>query len=466
MDIAKDRPWRVIAGSLVFAGMMLLGLRVGLAQGIPHASLPECQQDDPDLLLPDLIAEPPTSIRELYVGSRRYLQFTTAIGNIGDGPLLLEGRTISTSAGVVTQAYQLILRRDGSRCARPAGQFEFHDRHRHWHFERFAGYELRRGDPLSGELLGGGTKTSFCLLDIANIRGYHPQRFPRQLSILTCKSAQDLQGISVGWKDVYDRILPGQSINLDPDPDHRVPQGSYYLVNVADPDHQIWELDTANNAGSTVVGLSLSPLPLSGPVIEPPTERPRQPRLRQPRVRPTRPPRVPIVQVPAATPTPRPTATQAPVVEQPANGASCENACPYAVSQLRLTWYDQLGLQVSAVVNPGGCPALNAAAGTSGTVQMLNWFTESRRNTGLAHQASFTLSNATSGRTDTRGTVAFTRSGSGMNVTYSAPVRPFARASDGANFPVVFDLCLTLGDQAVKARMVCQPKNTGMLCHK
>jgi len=41
-----------------------------------------------------------------------------------------------------------------------------------------------------------------------------------------------------------------------------------------------------------------------------------------------------------------------------------------------------------------------------------------------------------------------------------------ARADDGDNFPVVFQTCLTVGNQQVAMRLVCQPKATGMLCHQ
>jgi hypothetical protein len=446
-----------------------------VAQSVPHATLPECQAGDPDLLLPDIVPDPPRDLREIYSGVRRYLQFTTAVGNIGDGPLVLEGRTVSGPNGLVTQAYQRIWRSDGSQCARPAGQFEFHERHRHWHFENFVAYELRADDPYTGPLVAGGSKTSFCLLDLENVRGFHPSRYPRQLGLLTCKSPEDIQGISVGWKDVYQRILPGQSINLDPDPQHQVPTGTYYLSFVADPDHLLWEKDTSNNNSSTAVGVGLPPLTLGGPVVEPPTEqRPpvlRPPPLRPTRIpRPTRPPRAPRPARPGrATPTPPPPPPATPTPTAIVNGPAptdCDNACEYPVSQLRMTWYDALGLHISALIGTGSCPPLHPKSGDSGTIQMVDWLTQRRTDTGLEHQTTFVLDNGTNGSTANGGGVTFASSGSAVTFAYTAPVRALATASSGADFPVVFQMCLTVGDQAVKARLVCQPKNTGMLCHK
>jgi hypothetical protein len=452
---------------LLVASCVVVAASVAVGQAPPHPSLPQCDPNDPELLLPDLIPDPPRDVREAYSGGRRHLQFTTAVGNIGDGPLLVEGRTISTPAGLVTQAYQLIWRRDGSRCARPAGQFEYHQRHRHWHFERFVGYELRRDDALSGDLVAGGAKTSFCLLDLETVRGYHPSRTPRQLSALTCKSPEGIQGISVGWKDVYQRTLPGQSINLDPDPTQQVPQGFYHLVNVADPDHQLWEKTRANNIGSVPIRVNLTPPAISGQVIESPAPVPQNPRPRPARpVRPARPPRPgqaprPTVATPAPSPVQAP--TPVPTVASPAG--SCENACPYAVSQLRMTWYDNLGLQLSALINPGACPSLAPAPGQSGEVRMAKWLTQDRRDLGRVHATSFSLGASRSGRTTNGATVTFGSSGRAVTFSYRDSSRPFARARDGADFPVQFELCLTVGEQAVKMRLVCQPKSTGMLCH-
>jgi hypothetical protein len=278
----------------------------------PHPRLPECQQNDPTLLMPDLVPEVPADVRTVLRGSSREIVFTTAIGNIGPGPLILEGMTVSTSAGIVTAAYQHINRRDGSQCAHSAGLFVFHPQHKHWHFDSFVAYELRADDPNTGPLAGGGEKMSYCLLDIRMVRGFNPQQFPRQVLTQRCSSADGIYGISVGWEDVYERFLPGQSINLDPDPNHQVPTGAYFLVNKVNPDGRIWESNLANNTSFTSVGVVLPPVLLTGPLAPTPTpgpaKNPQLPHMRPGRVRPTRPPRGPH---PATAPTPLPTPTRA-----------------------------------------------------------------------------------------------------------------------------------------------------------
>ena len=153
---------------------------------------------------------------------------------------------------------------------------------------------------------------SYCLLDIRRLRGFDAQQFPRQVLTQRCSSADGIYGISVGWEDVYERFLPGQSINLDPDPDHQVPTGAYFLVNKVNPDGRIWESDLANNASFTSVGVGYPPVllnrtPAPTPTVGP-AKNPQLPRLRPGRVRPTRPPRAPRS---ATAPTPLPTPTRA-----------------------------------------------------------------------------------------------------------------------------------------------------------
>jgi hypothetical protein len=447
------------------------------AQNVPHPSLPECRADDPLLRLPDLVPDVPADARTVDQGSRRVLQFTTAVANIGDGPLVLEGRTISTADGSVTQGYQVIWRRDGSRCARATGRFDFHSGHLHFHFNDFVGYELRQDDPFNGPFAATGSKASFCLLDLARVRSFRAEEFPRQVLNQTCASAEGIQGISVGWKDVYERILPGQSINLDSSAAEQVPAGTYFLVNVVDPNHLLWDKNPDNNASFVSVGIGLPPPDLSG-VIPQPTPRAVLPRLRPGRVRPTRPPRLrptlgprparparaqptPVPVMPTATPVSARTATPRP---GPQHETNCENACSYGVSQARMLWYGALSF--SAVISPGSCAALTPDAGDAGTMQMVNFVTERRQDTGIEHVASYVLGDGGGGNTSAGGAIQFSRVVDSYRVTYSAPIPAAASQHDGADFPVVFDLCLTLGEQAVKTRLVCQPKNQGMLCHE
>jgi hypothetical protein len=495
----------------------------------PHPRLPECQATDPDLLLPDLVPEVPRDNRNVLMGGRRFLQFTTSIGNIGDGPLLIEGFTISTPEGLRTQGYQVIQRRDGSRCARAAGQFEFHAGHNHWHFERVVGYELRTEDPVTGPLATVGEKASFCLLDLGNVRGYNPTNYPRQLENRSCSSPEGIMGISVGWKDVYERFLPGQSLELD-SRSVSVPVGSYYLVNAVDPDGLLWDKDRSNNRAAVEVSVSLRPGPaapnpnatpaptprLSRPNLRPGRDRPPRP-TRAPR--PTRPPRAgetvaptqpaaptPAPASPSPSAAPSPSAPSRPTVarpERPAkpakptraprpgetipptaapspspspspgtspapggpSGFTCNEGCLGGLSQFRFTWYDAGGLNMTATVNSASCRAFKPESGMTGEITLYDWYTEDRRNTGYFQSSSFVL-DGLKGTTSNGGQIEFSPITGGYRLSFRFPDRPFSRMSDGFDFPVVFDVCLKVGDASLRSRMVCQPKPAGMLCHQ
>ena len=194
---------------------------------------------------------------------------------------------------------------------------------------------------------------------------------------------------------------------------------------------------------------------------------PAVPRVRAVRVRPTRPPRPRPIRVLRPTPTRSPTGTPFPVstpTPQPPPVTNCEHACAYTISQMRMLWYGALSF--SAVIKQGGCEPLHPNPGTTGTVQMTNFVTGQRQDTGHQHIADFILGDDGSGVTSLDGGVQFSAIAGSYRFTYSAPVPSFATIRDGQNFPVAFNMCVTLGSQAVKMHLVCQGKSQGMLCHE
>ena len=70
------------------------------------------------------------------------------------------------------------------------------------------------------------------------------------------------QGLSVGWADVYDHYLPGQSIDIS-----GMPDGIYALISTADPYNLIQESDETNNAAVVYLEIrNLGVTILDGPV--------------------------------------------------------------------------------------------------------------------------------------------------------------------------------------------------------
>lgn len=457
---------------LAFLFLTILLAHEVSAQGssTTHPTLPTCSRNDSQLLLPDLIVDPPGYVRTALRGGRRLLEFETAVGNIGNGPLIIEGRTATVNGVEVTQGYQIITRRDGSRCARFAGTFAFHRAHTHWHFEDFVQYELRSGQ-VDGPLATTGRKASFCLLDLEPIGRGNP---PRQVLNQTCNSQEGEQGISVGWKDVYDRTLPDQ--NLDLDEPVSLPKGTYHLLHIVDAGDRIWESDENNNRASVPTNISVSGRTF--PTYEPnptatatarPTERP-DPRATPTRARPRRPDRAPRPTrkpargtEPARTPTPQPT----PTATSTPRGQSCPVTCNYSTQQVRFTWYDEAsgGLNLSLGVRETICPTLSPRGGERGRITMDRWLTQAGQDTGRLHQVDFTMTSDNTGVTSDGGVVHFLGGRGGTQFTYNSSEPPIAGAGLGMDFPVVFNLCVTVGEQTFGSRLVCQEKPRGLLCH-
>ncbi|MCK6554230.1 hypothetical protein L6Q96_06535 [Candidatus Binatia bacterium] len=217
--------------------------------------LPVCRREDPDLLLPELTVEPPKDVRTLIRFGHRRIEFTTSVVNTGDGPLIIQAAERSESPPTdFVPAEQVILRRDGSKCARPAGSMWFTGSGGHWSYGHVVNYELRKDDPMTGDLMVLATKSAYCLLDTDPIR-YADGRLNQFEA--HCTDTLGRMGISVGFKDVYERAHPAQWIDLDGDPEKVIDSGNYYLVNVVNPANMLWEKDDSreSNVGYVNVGV-------------------------------------------------------------------------------------------------------------------------------------------------------------------------------------------------------------------
>lgn len=216
--------------------------------------------------LPDLVPEPPpyAEVAPTYTASDPLglayldpptspylLRFTTVAGNHGGAPLEILG-TPSTEP-LMLSAAQCTAWTTGQVCRerQDVGDMIWHEPHRHWHFDDFALYELRRllpggaPDMSAAGLVGIGRKASFCLEDSQRANAEGAPVTPYR----TCSGV--FQGISAGWADVYDSSLPGQELPLD-----GVGDGRYALVVTLDPTNRLRESNEANNVASCVIELA------------------------------------------------------------------------------------------------------------------------------------------------------------------------------------------------------------------
>jgi hypothetical protein len=180
-----------------------------------------------------------------------HLALSNGTANVGEGPVHIYGVLPANPDGT-QNVYQRIFRDDGTWWDRLAGLFHYHPTHRHIHFEGWGVYRLREvlaGGGV-GPVLVEGEKTSFCLLDSDPYDRSLPGA-PLRGTYLECGS---LQGISVGWQDVYKKHLPGQSLRLC-----GFPGGEAWLESEVDPDDSMLESDETNNLARAVVEIPPPP---------------------------------------------------------------------------------------------------------------------------------------------------------------------------------------------------------------
>jgi lysyl oxidase len=197
-------------------------------------------------LRPNLQPFPPLDVRlgtNLSTGGNE-LRFTTRSWNKGLGPLeLVAGELVSGGQNV----YQRVYSSDGTFQDYWAGTFVWHPAHNHFHFGKYALYQLEpvnaSGTPRSGN------KTTFCVMDTNKIDGSLPGA-PATAVYATCGST--IQGMSVGWADTYGYVLEGQSVDITGNG-----SGDYCLTIQIDPDGRLLETDDGDNTSSALLRIDL-----------------------------------------------------------------------------------------------------------------------------------------------------------------------------------------------------------------
>lgn len=208
-------------------------------------------------------------------GAHRCLRFDQIIANLGDGPLELRYRM--EGAATEQELFQRVYRSDGSSYDRLADTYTFHATHAHFHYNSFGQsflYEANE-DGTKGALVREGRKVGFCLIDVENTRfGLGPDgeplkgEAPRTYYFPRCNSPTErdetgtymVNGISVGWADVYNWFLADQYIEIT-----GVEPGLYILETVADPNETVLETVRDDNASSVVIRLDVD----SAEIVQP-----------------------------------------------------------------------------------------------------------------------------------------------------------------------------------------------------
>ena len=207
--------------------------------------------------LPDLDQETPWNLevtRDRARGGFR-LGFSSAVRNVGAGPLIVSGRRRAGTPAMTVD--QLIEHEDAPiAVVQGVGRMRYvrSPDHEHWHLLGFERYELRRAGGRAGLVTD--RKTGFCLGDRYRVRGRDlPARPPEPVYTGRCGLERTALlrltvGISVGYGDVYDPNLEGQSLRLT-----GLEAGRYKLVHRVNVGRRLRESSYANNSSSLLIRL-------------------------------------------------------------------------------------------------------------------------------------------------------------------------------------------------------------------
>lgn len=213
-------------------------------------------------ILPDLDVTYPYRLVTQAVtvdGRQRFLlAFASEAMNVGEGPLIVRGSRSSLSEETMA-ATQVIMLADGGETLREdVGHLEFveDETHRHWHLLPFMRYELRRAT--SFQLVVPDQKTGFCLGDrvLAFPNKPLPGQPERPVYNTNCGADETdllglVEGISVGWADVYEPWRDGQYLDIT-----GLAGGRYVLVHRVNPGKVLAESKYANNAASALLSIT------------------------------------------------------------------------------------------------------------------------------------------------------------------------------------------------------------------
>jgi hypothetical protein len=213
-----------------------------------------------ELILPDLYTLPPYDLRQVRDATtgRTIVRFSNAIANLGPGALELRGQMDAASEAVAVKQriYISSSEEEVSFVEEEVGQFYYHAEHEHWHWDGFSLYEVFSvlPDGSLGELQYTSDKVGYCLRDDGRVEDPRDSKLeqlqaePRRYQ--TC--GPSIQGLSVGWSDIYAHNTPGQWVDVTNISDGQV----YALRSTADPQQLIYEVDRTNNSALVYFRLS------------------------------------------------------------------------------------------------------------------------------------------------------------------------------------------------------------------
>jgi hypothetical protein len=240
------------AGAFACLVAMAAALAVGVPTGTAGPSPPTGGEQ-----LPDLDPAAPNQLLLQTAGGRKRrvyrLGFQSATGNVGHGPLIIDGHRPDTATRAMV-VDQLIERGAPPEVVPAVGTLRYvhSPDHDHWHLLRFMRYELRRVG--SSRVRVRDRKSGFCLGDRYRLTSPSlpagPKVYTSRCGLHQTELLNMREGISVGYGDNYVAFLEGQSLPLT-----GLRSGRYVLVHRVNVTRRLREVSYDNNASSALLDL-------------------------------------------------------------------------------------------------------------------------------------------------------------------------------------------------------------------
>lgn len=225
-----------------------------------NAKRPAGRASVPNVPKPDLRSLPAWDIgisdgEDGDVPGKDYMVFSANVWNAGPAPLVVDG--FRTPGKDLMDAYQYFYDSAGKQVGySPTGTMEWDPRagHEHWHFTDFASYRLLRAD--QKEIVRSG-KEAFCLANTDAIdytvknANWHPNNTDLSTACGQQSSLSVREVLDVGSGDTYTQYRPGQSFDVTD-----LPNGTYYIQVIANPEKRLHESNLNNNVALRKVVLS------------------------------------------------------------------------------------------------------------------------------------------------------------------------------------------------------------------
>ncbi|HEX9066428.1 MAG TPA: hypothetical protein VF843_15070 [Streptosporangiaceae bacterium] len=212
--------------------------------------------------LPDLVPLPSYGIDVRHMGRKNtpgkdVLTFGATVWVGGHSRLDVQG--FRSHGSPVMKAYQYFWKNGRIIGRARAGTMGFANKpgHDHWHFEQFAQYRLLNA---SKSLVVRSQKVGFCIAptDGVNLLIPHALWVPSFLGFGgACGSPSALwvqEEMPLGWGDTYEQFLPGQAFDVT-----GVPNGTYYIEVIANPEKVLHESNLANDVSLRKIILGGTP---------------------------------------------------------------------------------------------------------------------------------------------------------------------------------------------------------------